>query len=269
MGFLMDGLDSEAYDRTYTDRQLVKRILGYFRPQSRKMLIVALAILLTALLDTALPIFISFSIDTLGENTSTTNFILLSIGLSLIAGISWVFNAVRQQLASQAVGDVVLKLRDDAFDAVLQRDLSFYDTFQSGKIVSRVTSDTQAFSQVMALTMELISRILLVVLLIGEAGGTAMRVDTVLRIVAILLLPSAARSVAINSRQTTVISVGMKHHTLVWNSHTFTQGRKEPVASSIVEKEVIGTMGPNTSSAKRGMSGVTPVTTVGLKNSPS
>ncbi len=167
MGFLMDGLDSEAYDRTYSDRQLVKRILGYFRPQSRKMLIVALAILLTALLDTALPIFISFSIDTLGENTSTTNFILLSIGLSLIAGISWVFNAVRQQLAAQAVGDVVLKLRDDAFDAVLQRDLSFYDTFQSGKIVSRVTSDTQAFSQVMALTMELISRILLVVLLIG------------------------------------------------------------------------------------------------------
>jgi ABC-type multidrug transport system fused ATPase/permease subunit len=167
MGFLMDGLDSEAYDRTYSDRQLVKRILGYFRPQGRKMLIVALAIVLTALLDTALPIFISFSIDTLGQNTSTTNFILLSIGLTLIAGISWVFNAVRQQLSAQAIGDVVLKLRDDAFDAVLQRDLSFYDTFQSGKIVSRVTSDTQAFSQVMALTMELISRILLVLLLIG------------------------------------------------------------------------------------------------------
>lgn len=167
MGFLMDGLDSEAYDRTYSDRQLVKRILGYFRPQARKMLVVALAILFTALLDTALPIFISFSIDTLGTNTTTTRFILLALGLTVIAGISWLFNAMRQQLSSQAVGDVVLKLRDDAFDAVLQRDLSFYDTFQSGKIVSRVTSDTQAFSQVMALTMELISRILLVVLLVG------------------------------------------------------------------------------------------------------
>jgi hypothetical protein len=51
MGFLMDGLDSEAYDRTYTDRQLVGRILRYFRPQARKMLIVAGAIVLTSLVD--------------------------------------------------------------------------------------------------------------------------------------------------------------------------------------------------------------------------
>ena len=167
MGFLMDGLDSEAYDRTYSDGQLVKRILGYFRPQLRKMALVAVAILFTALLDTLLPIFISFSIDRLQISQTTTQLIWLAIALTLIAGVSWLFNAVRQQLASQAVGDVVLKMREDAFDAVTERDLSFYDTFQSGKIVSRVTSDTQAFSQVMALTMELFSRLLLVVLLIG------------------------------------------------------------------------------------------------------
>ena len=50
------------------------------------------------------------------------------------------------------IGDVVLKLREDAFDAVLKRDLSFYDAIPSGKIVSRVTSDTQAFSNVVTLT---------------------------------------------------------------------------------------------------------------------
>ncbi len=32
MGFIMDGLDAEAYDREYSDRQLLKRIIGYFRP---------------------------------------------------------------------------------------------------------------------------------------------------------------------------------------------------------------------------------------------
>jgi ABC-type multidrug transport system fused ATPase/permease subunit len=167
MGFLMDGLDSEAYDRSYTDRQLVRRIVGYFRPQARKMGLVAAAILFTALLDTALPVFISYSIDRLQITQTASQLIVLSLALSLIAGASWLFNAVRQQLASQAVGDVVLHMREDAFDAVTQRDLSFYDTFQSGKIVSRVTSDTQSFSQVMTLTMELISRLLLVVLLIG------------------------------------------------------------------------------------------------------
>jgi hypothetical protein len=65
MGFLMDGLDSEAYDRSYTDRQLVARILGYFRPQGAKMLVVTLAVVLTSLVDTGVPIVISRSLDRL------------------------------------------------------------------------------------------------------------------------------------------------------------------------------------------------------------
>jgi ATP-binding cassette subfamily B protein len=59
--------------------------------------------------------------------------------------LSWVFNYLRQRLTARAVGDVVLQLREDAFTAVMQRDMSFYDEFPSGKIVSRVTSDTQDF----------------------------------------------------------------------------------------------------------------------------
>ena len=33
MGFIMDGIDAEAYDRQYSDRQLMRRIGSYFRPQ--------------------------------------------------------------------------------------------------------------------------------------------------------------------------------------------------------------------------------------------
>ena len=33
MGFIMDGLDGEAYDRQYNDRDLVRRIVGYFKPE--------------------------------------------------------------------------------------------------------------------------------------------------------------------------------------------------------------------------------------------
>jgi ATP-binding cassette subfamily B protein len=50
MGFLFDGLDAEEYDRQYSDGDLVRRILGYFRPQSRKMLIAAAMISGTAVL---------------------------------------------------------------------------------------------------------------------------------------------------------------------------------------------------------------------------
>lgn len=166
MGFLMDGLDAEAYDRTYSDRQLVTRILNYFRPQARKMLIAAGAVTLSALLDTALPIVVALSLDMVQLNPETPRLLLMAGLLALVASLSWVFNAVRQWHSAQAIGDVVLKMREDAFDSVLKRDLSFYDQFASGKIVSRVTSDTQTFSQVMVLTMDLLSRLLLIIFLL-------------------------------------------------------------------------------------------------------
>ncbi len=167
MGFLMDGLDAEAYDRAYSDRQLVKRILGYFRPHVRRIAIVAVAIVLTSLLDTGLPIVISRGLDQLQKDTSTASLIRLAVAITVLASLSWLFNFVRRSRSAKAVGDVVLKLREDAFDAIVRRDLSFYDTFATGKIVSRITSDTQAFSQVVTLTMDLLSQLLLIVLLIS------------------------------------------------------------------------------------------------------
>jgi ATP-binding cassette, subfamily B, bacterial len=167
MGFIMDGLDAEAYDRQYKDSELVKRIIGYFRPQAPRILTVALVILLASLVNTYMPIFISQSLDRLQQDSSSNTLLTIMAAIIVIGVLSWLFNAIRQWISAAAVGNVTLKLREDAFDAVLKRDLSFYDTFSSGKIVSRVTSDTQAFSQVVTLTMELLSQVLLVVLLIG------------------------------------------------------------------------------------------------------
>ncbi|MCA9886608.1 MAG: ABC transporter ATP-binding protein, partial [Anaerolineae bacterium] len=73
MGFIMDGLDAEDYDRKYSDRELVRRIIGYFKPQAPRMAAVAAAILFTSFLNTGIPIFISDSLDTLVARNSTTD----------------------------------------------------------------------------------------------------------------------------------------------------------------------------------------------------
>lgn len=167
MGFFMDGLEAEAYDRTYSDGQLIRRIIGYFRPKLRLMLIVAGLVVLTSLMDTVSPILISNSIDIVVASPAVRA-ILLLVGAILLAGIlSWLCNFFRQWLTARAVGDVVLALRTDAFSAVMERDMSFYDEFTSGKIVSRVTSDTEDFATVVTLTMNLLSQVLLFVLIAG------------------------------------------------------------------------------------------------------
>jgi ABC-type multidrug transport system fused ATPase/permease subunit len=191
MGFFMDGLDAEEYDRNYSDGALVRRILGYFKPQSRKMAFASVAIIGIALLDAGIPIFISRSIDGLQTDSSFQYLLLTSLLLTLLASISWLFNLVRQTLSSQAVGDVVLKMREDAFDAVLNRDLSFYDQFPSAKIVSRVTSDTAAFSQVMVLVMELGSRALMIIVLIGYLSTVNMQLTLIVLALAPFIMATA------------------------------------------------------------------------------
>jgi ATP-binding cassette, subfamily B, bacterial len=185
MGFIMDGLDAEAYDRNYTDGDLVRRILGYFRPQLHRMAGVVVAITLSSLLEVGLPVYISSSLDALPAAPDVRQ--LLTIGglIMLLGALSWVFNYLRRAISARAVGDVVLKLREDAFDAVLKRDLSFYDSIPSGKLVARVNSDTQAFSQVVVLAMDMISQLLLVFLLIGYLFS----VDTTLAWITLALAP--------------------------------------------------------------------------------
>jgi len=205
MGFIFDGLDAEEYDRKYGDGVLVRRILSYFRPQGRKMLIAAAMITGTAVLDAAIPIFIARSLDWIGADPELRLIALLATGLALLGATSWVLNLVRQTFSSQAVGDVVLAMREDAVNSVLQRDLSFYDQFPSGKIVSRVNSDSAAFTQVMTLTMELLSRVLLVIFIVGYLATISLRLTLILIVLAPFIMGTALAFRAI-ARQTITAS---------------------------------------------------------------
>jgi len=164
MGFILEGLDAEAYDRSYSDRQLIGRIISYFRPKQSLMLAVAGLVVLNSLLDTAFPVLISRSIDTLVTNRAMQIAIWLVVFILLAGVFSWTCNLFRQWFTARAVGDVVLQLRKDAFASVMSRDMSFFDEFSSGKIVSRVTSDSDSFATVVTLTLNLLSQILLFLL---------------------------------------------------------------------------------------------------------
>jgi ABC-type multidrug transport system fused ATPase/permease subunit len=165
MGFVLDGLDTESYDRTYGDRELVRRILSYFRPHTRKMILVGLMIALNSAAGSGGPILISRALDLIQQRPALELILLLAGGVLLMETAAWGFNYIRQWFSAQVVGDVVLKLREDVFEATIGHDLSFYDEHPSGKIVSRVTSDTQDFSTVATLVMDLLSQVMLVMML--------------------------------------------------------------------------------------------------------
>jgi len=165
MPFILDGLDSEDYDRTYKDSELLRRITGYFRPYRRQILLASLMLTLNSVAGMSGPILISKALDLVKTDSSLRILLILSTGVLLLGVFAWGFNFIRQVFSVRVVGNVVLRLREDAFDSVVNNDLSFFDKHTSGKIVSRVTSDTQDFSDVVTLVLDVCSQLLLVVLL--------------------------------------------------------------------------------------------------------
>lgn len=162
---LTGGLEAEEYDRTYSDVELVRRIGAYFWPQWRKVALVAMMVSLVSLVSTMTPIVISRSIDLLTGNPQLQLLLAAAAVVTVLGALGWGFNFVQQRFSARAVAEVVLDLRNDAFRAVMRRDLSFFDQHAAGRIVSRVTSDTQDFSTVVTLIVELLSQLVLVVVI--------------------------------------------------------------------------------------------------------
>lgn len=166
MAALTRGLEAEAYDRQYQDKELLRRILRYFRPHRRKVIIVTICIFLMALAGAALPLIVSNSVGVMTDGGSDRLLPLL-IGVVFFTGIgNWVLNWVRRQLTSEVIADVILAMRQDAFSSAARQDLSFYDEFSSGRIVSRITSDTQEFGEVIVLSTDVINQLAVALILI-------------------------------------------------------------------------------------------------------
>jgi ATP-binding cassette subfamily B protein len=187
MPFIMDGLDTEDYDRSYRDRDLLRRILAYFRPHRGGMALTSAMIALSSAAGTAAPILIARTLDVALHSPSLRTLLLLSLGVLLMGVMSWGFNYVRQLYTARIVGDVVLRLREDVFQKVMANDLSFFDEHPAGTILSRVSSDTESFSNVVTLVLDLASQALIVVFL----AIYLLTIDATLTLIIVAMAPLA------------------------------------------------------------------------------
>jgi len=184
MGFFA-GLNDEKYDRQYTDRQLVRRIFEYFKPQTRRFVWVIALVVLLAGIGAALPVMVARMVDLLKGQPSLQAIMFVSLAV-LVLGIGiWGLNWARRSLVVRAVGDVVLELRTRAFRAAAEHDLSFYDQFSSGRIVSRITSDTNDFGQLVVIVTDVGSQIVQAIIL----GVVLFRTDLKLSLLLMVFLP--------------------------------------------------------------------------------
>jgi ATP-binding cassette subfamily B protein len=162
-----EGLDAESYDRTYGDANLARRMWHYFRPHTRKLLWISLSIFLMSVGGAAGPLLVSAAVQGMTAGEATAAMLGLAFLLFVMGILVWGANWVRRRLSAEAVGDVMMTLRQEAFRATLDHDLSFFSEHASGRVVSRITSDTQEFAQVVVLVTDVVSQFLEALILVG------------------------------------------------------------------------------------------------------
>ncbi len=180
-----EGLDTEAYDRKYTDRQLVRRLAGYFQPYRRQVTAITGLLVLISVIGAVEPVVVARGVDLLRSTLGLGGIILISLVVLAIGVGNWGGNWLRRRWTVRIIGDVILAMRNEVFRATAEHDLSFYDEFSSGRIVSRITSDTNEFGQMVLLVTDLITEFALAFLL----GAVLVSIDWRLALLLFGFLP--------------------------------------------------------------------------------
>ena len=201
MGFF-SGLGAEQYDRQYSDKKLLKRIIDYFKTQSQRLVIIVIALIFRAAIEAVTPVIVSKGLDQVTGIDVSTKFILTLSGIVLALGlISWVCNLLLRRNSARTIAELIRQLSTDAFKASVRQDLSFHDNFSSGKIVSRITSDTREFGQLVTLTtdvlMQLFTSLILAVILLQTEWRLALAIFILVPLLFVLVIQyrHAARKV--------------------------------------------------------------------------
>ncbi|MGB8213378.1 MAG: ABC transporter ATP-binding protein [Anaerolineales bacterium] len=164
MGFY-EGLNEEQYDRQYPDRELTRRIVGYFTAKRSWVTIVIILTILMAVISAAEPVVVSKGLDELAGQPTLAASLLIGLIVLFIGISNWGLNWIRRRLTVRIVGDVILNLRTLAFRAAVEHDLSFYDQFSSGRIASRINSDTNDLGNLVVIVTDVSAQVFQAILL--------------------------------------------------------------------------------------------------------
>ncbi len=159
----MDFLSENS--KKISDIKLLKRTFFYIKPYIFKFILSFIFIIINVVLEIILPLIMSSSIKEMkSDNIELMMILFLAISYMILGTIN-IFFIYFQSILLQKVGQsIVLKLREDVFNHIEHLSIEQFNDVPVGKLVSRVTNDTVALSDLFtSIIVRLIKNIFLVV----------------------------------------------------------------------------------------------------------
>jgi ATP-binding cassette subfamily B protein len=163
---ILGGLESDSYDRQYGDGYLFRRLGTYLSNQKHNAFWVTTMGFIVSVVQALMPIIIAAGVDALERDAPDRTLELLVLALLAVNLAQYFGNWIRRRATNRLVGNLTAQMRKDAFAASIGRDMAFYDENKTGKILSRITSDTDDFGQNLIITSDIINQVLQMVILV-------------------------------------------------------------------------------------------------------
>ncbi|TFF83926.1 ABC transporter ATP-binding protein [Candidatus Thorarchaeota archaeon] len=155
--------DKEKRKRSRSVGLLLRRMLGYLGGFKRIVAAAAILSLVGTLFSVIDPLVLRWAIDEIFGARTTFNILLSLVGLYLVLKvISWILNSSNTWILAGAQAGLVQKVQSDVYDHLVDADLSYHKSEESGNVTSRVTSDTEALGIGVQAIVDFSSQILLI-----------------------------------------------------------------------------------------------------------
>ena len=161
--------DKEAigFDRNMKDSEIMKRLLRYAKPHIGQFVIVGLLMTFSIAYDVVSPRLMAFIIDFLKTDFEMNELLLYIGAYAFILITSLAFQYI-QAILLQKIGQKILSaLREDVFTHIESLSHSQLNHMPVGKLVTRVTNDTNAISMMFTqILTNLIKNVFLVIAIV-------------------------------------------------------------------------------------------------------
>lgn len=158
-------MNSEQRLRTYSDMTIIKRLFMYIKTHLKSVIIALILMVIVVVMNVMLPLIAYDVIDKLGMDVIDLRYIIFMLIIYATLMITSYILQFNQSLILTKMGQSIMyTIRGDVFTAIENFSIDQINNIPNGKLVTRVTSDTNAINQMYtSLIINLIKNILTII----------------------------------------------------------------------------------------------------------
>ncbi|MBA7482094.1 putative ABC transporter ATP-binding protein [subsurface metagenome] len=152
---------TESYDRKYSDIVLLRRFFKYLGPYFLMLVGIVVGIIASAVVTIFPPTMVQNAFDALEADAAWIAVLPYALGYVLLSLLLWVIQVVLGILVTIVTQKVIKQIQIETYISLQEHDLMFFDTQSTGKIMSRVTNDSQELADMLNIVAQFLSNFMI------------------------------------------------------------------------------------------------------------